>query len=90
MAKPELTDTVALPGTQVDEMLRLAAEAEQGSEHPLDTAIVEGLRKREDWHSTRIPRKRFTAIPGRGLERLLRARGFLVELDAAERAFSCL
>src|SRR2546421_3969026 len=64
--KPELTDTVALPGTQVDEMLRLAAEAEQGSEHPLATAIVEGAKARGLALGT-YP-ERFTAITGRGLE----------------------
>src|SRR3989440_1369112 len=63
--QPELTDTVALPGTPVDDMLRLAAEAEQGSEHPLATAIVEGAKARGlalDKHP-----ERFTAITGRGL-----------------------
>jgi len=64
--KPELTDTVALPGTPVDEMLRLAAEAEQGSEHPLATAIVEGAKARGLALDT-YP-ERFTAITGRGLE----------------------
>ena len=44
--KPELTDVFALPGMSVEEMVRLAAEAEQGSEHPLAAAIVEGARTR--------------------------------------------
>src|SRR5256714_7887102 len=64
--KPELTDTIALPGTQVNEMLQLAAEAEQGSEHPLATAIVEGAKARGLALDT-YP-ERFTAITGRGLE----------------------
>src|SRR5712692_9080153 len=42
--RPELTDIVTLPGTPEDEMLRLVAEAEQGSEHPLAAAIVEGAK----------------------------------------------
>src|SRR5207302_3408857 len=44
--KPELTDVFALPGVSAEELVRLAAEAEQGSEHPLAAAIVEGARTR--------------------------------------------
>src|SRR3989440_2862883 len=74
--QPELTDTVALPGTPVDDMLRLAAEAEQGSEHPLATAIVEGAKARGlalDKHP-----ERFTAITGRGLETTVEGHEVLV------------
>jgi P-type Cu+ transporter len=64
--KPELTDVIALPGKSADEMLRLAAEAEQGSEHPLAAAIVEGAKARG------LVLKHFpvdyTALAGRGLE----------------------
>src|SRR6266566_4946239 len=74
--KPELTDTVALPGTPVDEMLRLAAEAEQGSEHPLATAIVEGAKARGLALDT-YP-ERFTAITGRGLEATVEGHEVLV------------
>jgi P-type Cu+ transporter len=64
--KPELTDVIALAGKQADEMLRLVAEAEQGSEHPLAAAIVEGARSRGITldHSP----EHFTALAGRGLE----------------------
>src|SRR5215467_4958481 len=44
--KPELTDAISLSDFQSDDMLRLVAEAEQGSEHPLAAAIVEGARAR--------------------------------------------
>src|SRR5256884_4579144 len=74
--KPELTDTVALPATPVDEMLRLVAEAEQGSEHPLATAIVEGAKARGLALDT-YP-ERFTAIPGRGLETTVEGHQVLV------------
>ena len=40
--KPALTDVIALADNQAGDMLRLVAEAEQGSEHPLAAAIVEG------------------------------------------------
>ena len=39
MGKPSVTDIVAI-GTSEDELLRLAASAERGSEHPLGEAIV--------------------------------------------------
>ncbi len=64
--KPELTDVIALMESQRDEMLRLAAEAEQGSEHPLATAIVEGA-KAQGLTLGSYP-QRFTALAGRGLE----------------------
>jgi len=64
--KPELTDVVTLPGTPEDEMLRLVAEAEQGSEHPLAAAIVEGAKARGIALNTHL--EHFTALPGRGLQ----------------------
>src|SRR5206468_11648904 len=64
--KPELTDVISLSGVQSDDMLRLVAEAEQGSEHPLAAAIVEGARERGLVLGT-TP-EQVTAIAGRGLE----------------------
>jgi Cu+-exporting ATPase len=64
--KPTLTDVQAVPGRTIEEVLRFAAEAEQGSEHPLATAIVEGARAKQlvlNYWPTR-----FTALTGRGLE----------------------
>ncbi len=74
--KPELTDVIALAGKQPDDMLRFIAEAEQGSEHPLAAAIVEGAWSRGlalD-HSP----ERFTAIAGRGLEATVEGHTVLV------------
>ena len=42
----ELTDLVAEPGLARDEMLRLAASAEQGSEHPVGRALVRAAQAR--------------------------------------------
>ena len=64
--KPELTDVIALAGNQADDMLRLVAGAEQGSEHPLASAIVEGARARGS--APGASPEHFTAIAGRGLE----------------------
>ncbi len=43
---PELTDVVAQNGIPERELLRLAASAERGSEHPLGEAIVRGAKGR--------------------------------------------
>jgi Cu+-exporting ATPase len=64
--KPELTDVITVPGKQSDEVLRLAAEAEQGSEHPLAAAIVEGAKER-GIALGRAP-ERVTSLTGRGVE----------------------
>ena len=74
--KPELTDVVTLPDVIEDEMLRLAATAEQGSEHPLATAIVEGAKARGlilNVHPTH-----FTALAGQGLEATVEGHTILV------------
>src|SRR6266487_450029 len=63
--KPELTDVITVPGWQANELLRLTATAEQGSEHPLAAAIVEGARAR-GLQLDHLP-EQFTAFAGRGL-----------------------
>lgn len=74
--KPELTDVTVLADIQVDDMLRLAAEAEQGSEHPLASAIVEGAKVRGLTLSA-AP-EHFTAFAGRGLEATVEGHAMLV------------
>jgi len=64
--KPALTDVLALPERTVEDVLRLAAEAEQGSEHPLAAAIVEAAQSRQ-LVLTHRPTS-YTALPGRGLK----------------------
>jgi P-type Cu+ transporter len=44
--KPRLTRVIALAGIAEDELLRLAASLERGSEHPLAAAIVKGAESR--------------------------------------------
>jgi Cu+-exporting ATPase len=44
--KPQLVTVEALDGSGADELLRLAASVERGSEHPLATAIVRGAESR--------------------------------------------
>jgi Cu+-exporting ATPase len=74
--KPELTDVIAVGDTQVDDMLRLAAEAEQGSEHPLAAAIVGGARARGLTLDSSLDH--FSAITGRGLEATVEGHTVLV------------
>jgi len=60
-----VTDIIALPPASEDEVLRLAASAEHGSEHPLGEAIVRvALEKKLEIP----PASNFEAIPGHGVE----------------------
>jgi Cu+-exporting ATPase len=71
---PAVTDIIA---HTVDEtvMLRLAASAEAGSEHPLGEAIVRSAGERG---LTRSPAREFNAIPGYGIEALVDEQRILV------------
>ncbi|MEO8673390.1 MAG: heavy metal translocating P-type ATPase [Tahibacter sp.] len=44
--KPAFRDVIAAPGMNADDLLRLAASLDQGSEHPLADAIVAEARRR--------------------------------------------
>lgn len=63
--KPKVTDVVTANGMEQDELLRLAASAEKGSEHPLGEAIVNGA---EEKNFTLAATEGFIAIPGYGIE----------------------
>jgi Cu+-exporting ATPase len=60
-----LTDVVAGGGVSEDELLRLVAAAERGSEHPLGEAIVRGAAERKIVQGEATD---FKAIPGRGIQ----------------------
>ncbi len=74
--KPELTGAIAVAGWQVDEMLRLAAGAEQGSEHPLAAAVVEGAKAR----GIRLGQapQQYSALAGRGLEAVVEGHSVVI------------
>lgn len=60
--QPSVTDVVALEGIATQEVLRLAAVAERGSEHPLAQAMVKAAPPNID------EPKNFTALSGRGIK----------------------
>jgi len=62
--KPSLTDISAFAGYTEDEVLRLAASAEKGSEHPLGEAIVRAAAERG---LTLGDPDQFSAVPGHGI-----------------------
>ncbi len=74
--KPVLTDVIVTGSISSDEMLRLTAEAEQGSEHPLAMAIVEGAKARG--LTIHAYPEHFTALAGRGLEAKVEGRTILI------------
>ena len=63
--KPVVTDVLAYAGKTRQEVLALAAAAEEGSEHPLAQAILEEAKK----ENLSLPRVvDFAAIPGHGIQ----------------------
>jgi P-type Cu+ transporter len=63
--KPKVASVLAVSGRQEDDVLRLAAALEQGSEHPLASAILAAANER----SLTLPSvDGFRAIPGKGIE----------------------
>ncbi|GAA5513820.1 potassium-transporting ATPase ATP-binding subunit [Deinococcus carri] len=63
--KPSLTDVIPAPGASEAELLRLAASADQPSQHPLAEAIVKGAQAR----GMTVERpETFDSIPGHGVE----------------------
>lgn len=63
--KPVVTDIVVVNGFDRDELLKLAASAERGSEHPLGEAIVNGAKEK---NIELLDVEHFEAIPGHGIE----------------------
>ncbi|MCT8139914.1 copper-translocating P-type ATPase [Anaerobacillus sp. CMMVII] len=63
--EPELTDVVSVNGWDQEELLKLAASIEKGSEHPLGQAIVKAAKEKAiELNSV----EHFEAIPGHGLK----------------------
>jgi Cu+-exporting ATPase len=62
--KPRLMAVLALPLVRDQDLLRLAASLERGSEHPLAAAIVAGAQER---HLSLAETRDFTSITGKGV-----------------------
>jgi Cu+-exporting ATPase len=73
--RPELTDVVVEDGVREEELLRLVASAEAGSEHPLGEAVVRGARDRG---LSLSEAKEFEAVSGGGIRACIEGRGVLV------------
>jgi Cu+-exporting ATPase len=62
--RPALAAVEALPGFSEEEVLRLAAALERGSEHPLARAVLDGAKKR----NLEVPEVRdFRSVTGKGV-----------------------
>jgi Cu+-exporting ATPase len=62
---PRVTDVVALSSGTDDDVLALAAAAEQGSEHPLGEALIHAAKERG---LSLPPVTEFTSVPGQGID----------------------
>lgn len=76
MGKPAVTDVVAFGARTKEEVVRLAASAEKGSEHPLATAVVTA------GGANLFEPKNFKAISGAGVEADIENQHVLVGTDA--------
>src|SRR5208283_4418672 len=64
VGEPSVTDVIPVGGHSEDEVLRLSALAERGSEHPLGRAVI---RAAEEKHVEIPLASSFKAIPGQGV-----------------------
>jgi Cu+-exporting ATPase len=72
---PALTDVVPVDGMDGDALLRLAASAERGSEHPLGEAIVRGAAERG---LSLTDAEEFNALAGHGVQAVVDGRAVLL------------
>jgi len=73
--KPEVTDIVSVKSMNENEILKLAASVEQHSEHPLAEAII---NKTKEKNIKLEEIKNFKAIPGHGVEGMLKKKKIIV------------
>jgi Cu+-exporting ATPase len=72
---PELTDIMVEDGVSEEELLRLIASAERGSEHPLGEAIVRGAKDRG---LALTEAEEFQAVSGSGIRASVEGRQILI------------
>ena len=71
--EPVVTDVVAIPPLTADELLRLAASAERGSEHPLARAIVQAGQEKGLLLAEPL---QFKAVSGFGIRAMVEDQAF--------------
>ena len=73
--EPQVTDIIAVPSSSQEEVLRLGASAEYGSEHPLGQAIVKAAQEKK----LRVSQASdFNAVPGHGVEASIKGKRVLL------------
>ena len=79
LGKPTVVEVFCAPGTNVGideaQLLKIAAVAEKSSEHPLGKAIVLYVEEDRQLDVSDLSVSNFAAVPGRGLECMLRSEG---------------
>ena len=75
LGQPTVTEVIARPDTDANAVLRYAASAEAGSEHPLAGAV---LNKAKSEALDLLPLDSFEALPGRGVGASVAGRTVLV------------
>ena len=75
LGQPKVTDILVYGEVEQDELLRLAASAEKGSEHPLGEAI---LGRAQELKMDLDALDAFNAIPGHGIEAKISGRSMLL------------
>lgn len=73
--KPKVTDIIALKDLSEDDLLKIAASAEKGSEHPLGDAIV---KRAEEKKLEFFTVEEFKALPGNGIQVKIENRNVLL------------
>ncbi|MBA7617231.1 Copper-exporting P-type ATPase [subsurface metagenome] len=73
--EPRVTDIITTASSSREEVLRLAASAERGSEHPLGEAIIRAASEEKLELS---PVSDFSAVPGHGIEALVKGKKVLL------------
>ncbi|PSL44408.1 Cu+-exporting ATPase [Salsuginibacillus halophilus] len=73
--EPQVTNVYAVSGWNEAALLEITASAEQPSEHPLASAIVQGAK---DQHLRVQQPESFTSLPGHGIEAVVEGKSVLV------------
>ncbi|SMC25795.1 Cu+-exporting ATPase [Clostridium acidisoli DSM 12555] len=73
--KPKVTDIITLKDLSEDDLLKIAASAEKGSEHPLGDAIV---KRAEEKKIEFFRVEEFKALPGNGIQVKIENRNVLL------------